>query len=113
MESKTTLEDKLKSLVTEWQHRQIHYIDESENNIDNEHNHKKLKYKALATRDCWKELLTLIESKEGAKWQQERSYSDEEVLNKLTHFAVEIQRQNKRGVVPLRIKEWFERNKKK
>jgi hypothetical protein len=50
---------------------------------------------------------------DGAKWQQERSYSEEEVLNKLTHFAVEIQRQNKEGVFPLRIKEWFERNKKK
>ena len=49
----------------------------------------------------------------GAKWQQERSYSEEEVLNKLTHFAVEIQRQNKQGIVPLRIKEWFDRNKKK
>ena len=48
----------------------------------------------------------------GAKWQAERMYSGEEVLNKLTHFAVEIQRQNKEGVVPLRIKEWFERNKK-
>jgi hypothetical protein len=49
----------------------------------------------------------------GAEWQQERSYSEEEVLNKLTHFAVEIQRQNKQGIVPLQIKEWFERNKKK
>ena len=45
--------------------------------------------------------------------QQERMYSEEEVLNKLTHFAVEIQRQNKQGIVPLRIKEWFDRNKNK
>jgi hypothetical protein len=45
--------------------------------------------------------------------KQERSYSEEEVLNLLTHFAVEIQRQNKQGIVPLRIKEWFYRNKKK
>ena len=50
---------------------------------------------------------------QGAKWKQERSYSEEEVLNKLTHFAVEIQRQNKQRIVPLRINEWFERNKKK
>ena len=49
----------------------------------------------------------------GAKWQKERMYSEEEVINKLTHFAVEIQRQNKQGIVPLRIKEWFDRNKKK
>ena len=50
---------------------------------------------------------------QGSYWQQERSYSEEEVLNKLTHFAVEIQRQNKQGIVPLRINEWFERNKNK
>jgi hypothetical protein len=47
----------------------------------------------------------------GAKWQQERSYSEEEALNLLTHFAVEIQRQNKRGQYPIEIKGWFERNK--
>jgi hypothetical protein len=50
---------------------------------------------------------------EGAKWQQERSYSEEEVLNLLTHFAVEIQRQNKCGQYPIQIKGWFERNKDK
>jgi len=47
----------------------------------------------------------------GAKWQQERSYSEEEALNLLTHFAVEIQRQNKKGQYPIEIKGWFERNK--
>ena len=46
-----------------------------------------------------------------AKWQQERSYSEEEALNLLTHFAVEIQRQNKKGQYPIEIKGWFERNK--
>lgn len=40
-------------------------------------------------------------------------YTEEEVLNKLTHFAVEIRRQDKEGIVPLKIKEWFDRNKKK
>jgi hypothetical protein len=45
--------------------------------------------------------------------QQEKSYSEEEVLNKLTYFAVEIKRQNKQGIAPLRITEWFDRNKKK
>ena len=48
-----------------------------------------------------------------AKWQQERSYSEEELLNLLTHFAVEIQRQNKKGQYPIEIKSWFERNKEK
>jgi hypothetical protein len=45
--------------------------------------------------------------------EKERSYSEEEVLNLLTHFAVEIQRQNKRGQYPIQIKGWFERNKDK
>lgn len=49
----------------------------------------------------------------GAKWQQERRYSEEEALNLLTHFAVEIQRQNKKGQYPIEIKGWFERNKDK
>lgn len=60
-----------------------------------------------------KELTQVVAFYQGAKWEQQRSYSEEEVLNKLTHFAVEIQRQNKKGVFPLRIKEWFERNKNK
>lgn len=48
-----------------------------------------------------------------AKWQQEQMYSEEEALNLLTHFAVEIQRQNKKGQYPIEIKGWFERNKEK
>ena len=57
--------------------------------------------------------LTIIDAMEEYENQQERSYSEEEVLNKLTHFAVEIQRQNKQGIYPLRIIQWFDRNKKK
>ena len=49
----------------------------------------------------------------GYKLAQERSYSEEELLNLLTHFAVEIQRQNKKGQYPIEIKSWFERNKEK
>ena len=43
--------------------------------------------------------------------KQQQGYSDEEALNLLTHFAVEIQRQNKKGQYPIEIKGWFERNK--
>lgn len=42
---------------------------------------------------------------------QQQGYSEKEVLNLLTHFAVEIQRQNKKGQYPIEIKGWFERNK--
>ena len=55
-----TLEDKLKSLVEEWRKRQEHYIDVAYKHVDNAHNNRKFTYKAMATRDCWKELLKLI-----------------------------------------------------
>jgi hypothetical protein len=55
-----TLEDKLKSLVVEWHQRQLHYQDVAGDNITNEHTFRKFTYKAMATRDCWKELLTLF-----------------------------------------------------
>ena len=55
------LEDKLKSLVEEWRKRQLHYEEVAEDNITSEHNNRKFTYKAMATRDCWKELLKLIE----------------------------------------------------
>ena len=57
----TTLEDKLKLLVEEWHKRQLHYEEVAEDNITSEHNNRKFTYKAMATRDCWKELLKLIE----------------------------------------------------
>lgn len=57
-----TLEDKLKSLVEEWRKRQEHYIDIADRNLDHEHTYRKFTYKAMATRDCWKELLKLIEN---------------------------------------------------
>lgn len=40
-------------------------------------------------------------------------YNEEEAENLLTHFAVEIQRQNKIGQIPIDIIGWFERNKEK
>jgi hypothetical protein len=48
----------------------------------------------------------------GAKWQQENSYSEEEALNLLTHFSVELQRQIKTKESPIKIKEWFNQFKK-
>ena len=56
-----TLEDKLKLLIEEWHKRQLHYEEVAEDNITSEHNNRKFTYKAIATRDCWKELLKLIE----------------------------------------------------
>ena len=58
---KETLEDKLKSLVKEWQQKQINYEILAEHYIEDQHNNRKFTYKAMATRDCWKELLKLIE----------------------------------------------------
>jgi hypothetical protein len=52
--------DELNSLVIFWQKRQRDYEIEAEKHRDCEHTYKKYTYKAQATRDCWKELLTLI-----------------------------------------------------
>jgi hypothetical protein len=51
----------MKNLIQMWQERQKHYENLAEKNKDNEHNYKKFIYKAIATRDCWKELLKEIE----------------------------------------------------
>jgi hypothetical protein len=60
-----TLEDKLQSLVFKWHKLQLRYQDLADDNITNEHTNRKFTYKAIATRDCWKELLTLLnESKD-------------------------------------------------
>ena len=56
-----TLEDKLKSLVEEWRKRQEHYIDIAYEKVADIHTNRKFTYKAMGTRDCWKELLKLIE----------------------------------------------------
>jgi hypothetical protein len=50
----------MEKLIKMWQERQKHYEDLAEKYKDNEHNCKKFTYKAMATRDCWKELLTEI-----------------------------------------------------
>lgn len=70
-----------------------------------EQNDLRLKHSEALLSNCEKTLEKKI--------KQERSYSEEEALNLLTHFAVEIQRQNKRGQDPIEIKIWFERNKEK
>jgi len=46
---------------------------------------------------------------EGAKWQQERSYSEEEVLEMLKELEIECVINPRRT----EIKEWFEQFKKK
>ncbi len=61
MTNKETLEHKLKLLVNEWQERQINYETSANNFIEDHSNNRKFTYKAMATRDCWKELLKLIE----------------------------------------------------
>lgn len=61
-DKKETLKDKLESLVVQWHQRQLHYEEVAEDNIGIEHNNRKFTYKAMATRDCWEELLTLLNS---------------------------------------------------
>ena len=54
----------LNSLVEFWQKRQRRYEALTEKHRDSEHTYKKYTYRAQATRDCWKELLSLIKKLE-------------------------------------------------
>ena len=56
-------------------------------------------------------ILTELEEQAKELEKEQQGYSEKEALNLLTHFAVEIQRQNKKGQYPIEIKGWFERNK--
>ena len=58
--NRATPKEKLEVLVHTWQQQQIQYEALAEKYKENEHNFKKYKYKAMATRDCWKELLKTI-----------------------------------------------------
>jgi hypothetical protein len=60
MKKEEKIEIKLKSLFWKWQQRQIEYENLANKYIDNEHNFKKFTYKAMATRDCWKELIIIL-----------------------------------------------------
>jgi hypothetical protein len=51
--------------------------------------------------------------KEGAKWQAERSYSEEEVNNLLYRFLEHIGEKQKRTILNVVPNEWFEQFKKK
>jgi Glu-tRNA(Gln) amidotransferase subunit E-like FAD-binding protein len=62
-----TIENKFKSLVTKWQQQQINYETLAEHYIYDQHNNRKFTYKAIATRDCWKELLMLLNSHKDEK----------------------------------------------
>lgn len=54
------MEEEAKKLIEMWQERQRYYEDLAIKYKDYEHNFKKYTYKAMATRDCWKELNTLL-----------------------------------------------------
>lgn len=52
----------MEELISLWQQRQKYYEDLAEKHKDNEHTYKKFTYKAMATRDCWKELQKILEN---------------------------------------------------
>ena len=58
------MDKELELLIAQWQKRQHDYEDIAERYKDHAFNNRKFVYKALATRDCWKELLTLIQDKD-------------------------------------------------
>lgn len=47
------------ALIEKWQERQERYEELAMMHEGDEHNHRKFTYKAMATRDCWKELMEI------------------------------------------------------
>jgi hypothetical protein len=82
-------------LIAQWQKRQHDYEDLAERYKDHPLNNRKYAYKALATRDCWKELLAL----------QEKMYSEEEVIDILKCLQIGYFLNNNKRID---IEEWFE-----
>ena len=50
---------------------------------------------------------------EGASWQKERMYSEEELIQLLEEYDKHIQKNFSPSNIILSTKEWFEQNKKK
>ena len=53
----------IEQLIKDWQMLQAKYEKIADDNRDNPHTYAKFTYKAVATRDCWKQLNALLESK--------------------------------------------------
>lgn len=51
----------MENLILQWQLRQQKYEELAEKYKEDPHNGKKFTYKAIATRDCWKELSLLLQ----------------------------------------------------
>ena len=85
-------------LIAQWRKRQHHYEDLAERYKDHPFNNRKYAYKALATRDCWKELLAL----------QEKMYSEEEVHHIIQMYSIESYDIGQN----ITYDEWFEQFKK-
>lgn len=52
----------MEKLIEVWRKRKDKYDDLANKYRDSEHNFKKFTYKAMATRDCMKELMVYLES---------------------------------------------------
>lgn len=50
----------IEQLIEQWQELQARYEKIADENRDNPHNYAKFTYKAVATRDCWKQLNELL-----------------------------------------------------
>lgn len=51
----------MEELIKKWQERQRVYEETAEKHRDDPYTYTKFTHKAMATRDCWKELLKLKE----------------------------------------------------
>lgn len=87
----------MKNLIKIWQERQRKYEDQAQMWEGNEHNHRKFTYKAMATRDCWKEFLQYKEERMrnalNSKEYQEQYFNSptfNRALDSISHGVDEI-----------------------
>ena len=67
----------MENLILEWQKRQQKYEELADKYKDDAHNNRKFTYKAMATRDCWKELALQLQQT-GVSGRSEQFYCNQD-----------------------------------
>jgi hypothetical protein len=88
-----------------WDEPKEETLEEIVKNTIDAHDYQTMKLAILSTTQDFKNIIFEAVNK-GAKWQQEKSYSEEEVINILVEFSADIKR-------VWNITEWFKQFKKK
>ena len=100
--------------------RQAQVIENHKNTVNKQETLEEAAENNYPGGDVWtieQALIRRLAFMNGAKWQQERMYSEEEVLDLLQNFnqnAMEYIKEDEKSIMTsVTLKTWFEQNKKK